>query len=251
MDQKHVVITGASVGIGAACARLFSANGARVTLLARRIDKLKSLQEELGPSVSVHSLDLTQKSAVLKTLEAIQEKASIDVLINNAGAAYSLDPAHKANLEDWEACVALNISGLLYATYAVLPEMVKRNQGHIINLGSIAAHYPYPGGNVYGATKSFVHQFTLNLRADLLGSAVRVSCIEPGMVGGTEFSEVRFKGDLEKAQKVYAQTTPLQPEDIAQTIFFCTNVPPHVNINTLEVMPVMQAFSSTAVYRHT
>lgn len=245
-SEKHIVITGASAGIGLAAARLFAKKGHTVTALARRLKPLEALSKEFPGLIFPFSLDVSDKEAVQKTFLNI---TNIDVLINNAGAAFGLDLAQTAKIEDWEKCVDINIKGLLHCTHRVLPEMVKKNAGHIINLGSVAGLYPYPGGNVYGATKAFVHQFSLNLRADLLGTAVRVSCIEPGLVGGTEFSEVRFKGDKQRARKVYEKTTPLTPEDIAETIFFCVNAPSHVNINHLEVMPVMQAFNPLAVYR--
>ncbi len=248
MAQKHVVITGASAGIGLETARLFAKKGYRVTALARRLKPLEDLQKEFPDHIFPFSLDVSDKEAVIKTFSLIK-KHPIDVLINNAGAAFGLEPAYKAQIEDWERCVDINIKGLLYCTHSVLPEMVERNSGHILNLGSIAGSYPYPGGNVYGGTKAFVHQFSLNLRADLLGSAVRVSCIEPGLVGKTEFSNVRFKGDTARASSLYDKTTPLLPEDIAETLFFCVSAPPHVNVNYIELMPVMQAFNPLAVHR--
>ncbi len=251
MDKKHVVITGASAGIGLKTAHIFAQNGYRITLIARRVDKLEAVKKELSGDVSLFSLDVTDSDAVDTTFQKIQENGPIDILVNNAGAAFGLDLAHEASLDDWEKCIDLNIKGLLYCTHGVLPSMVKLNKGHIINLGSIAATYPYPGGNVYGATKAFLHQFSLNLKADLLGTAVRVSCIEPGLVGGTEFSTVRFKGDKKKASTVYEKTNPLLPENIAEIIFFCASAPSHVNINSIEIMPVMQAFNPLAVHRST
>ncbi len=245
--QKHIVITGASAGIGLATARLFAKKGHLITALARRIGPLEALSKEFPGLISPFSLDISDKAAVQKMFANI--KSPIDVLVNNAGAAFGLDLAQEAKIEDWEKCVDVNIKGLLYCTHSVLPAMVKQKAGHIINLGSVAGSYSYPGGNVYGATKAFVHQFSLNLRADLLGTAIRVSCLEPGLVGGTEFSEVRFKGDHERAHKVYEKTVPLTAEDIAESIFFCVNAPSHVNINNLEIMPVMQAFNPLAVYR--
>lgn len=152
-------------------------------------------------------------------------------------------------MDDWEQCIAINVNGMTYCTHAVLPSMVRRNRGHIINLGSIAGSYPYPGGSVYCGVKAFAHQFSLSLRADLLGTQVRVTCIEPGLLGGTEFSITRFHGDKEKAKKVYEGTTPLQPEDVAKVVQFCIALPVHVNINTIELMPVSQAFASLAVHR--
>ena len=178
-----------------------------------------------------------------------QEWQQIDALINNAGLALGLEPAHQVNFDDWLTMIQTNIIGLTYLTRQILPQMVERNHGHIINLGSIAGTYPYPGGNVYGATKAFVKQFSLNLRADLAGTAIRVSNIEPGLCGGTEFSNVRFKGDDEKAASVYKNTRPIQPEDIANTILWVYQQPPHVNINRVEIMPVVQSFSALNVVR--
>jgi 3-hydroxy acid dehydrogenase / malonic semialdehyde reductase len=249
MSKKHIVITGGSIGIGLETARLFSKNGYRITLIARREEKLNEAREEISDQISIFPIDITNLSAVETTFYKILEKGPIDILVNNAGAAFGLDLAQEADLADWEKCIDLNIKGLLYCTQKVLPAMVERNSGHIINIGSVAATYPYPGGNVYGATKAFLHQFSLNLRADLLGTAVRVTCIEPGLVGGTEFSTVRFKGDEARASSVYAKTEPLLPENIAETIYFCANVPSNVNINSIELMPVMQAFNPLAVHR--
>lgn len=252
MTQKNVVITGASAGIGAATARRFSKEKSHLILLARRKDKLETLRQELKNSeVSLFELDVTSRSSVENVFAQIEKEiGSVDILVNNAGGAFGLDRAHEASLDDWEKNVDVNIKGLLYCTHSALPGMVKRNQGHIINVGSVAGTYPYPGGNVYGGTKAFVHQFSLNLRADLLGTFVRVSCVEPGLVGSTEFSLVRFHGDETRAKKVYEKTQPLQPEDIAEVIYFCSSVPSHVNINTLELMPVGQAFSPLTVYKN-
>jgi 3-hydroxy acid dehydrogenase/malonic semialdehyde reductase len=169
---------------------------------------------------------------------------------NNAGLAIGVSPAYECKQEDWDRVVDTNIKGLLYCTGAVLPSMVERNFGQIINMGSIAGSYPYPGANVYGGTKAFVHQFSLNLRADLLGKNIRVNCIEPGIVGGSEFSSVRFSGDAERAQKVYSGMQPLTPEDVAEIVYFCHALPPHVNINSLELMPISQASTNLAIYRN-
>lgn len=191
--------------------------------------------------------NLTQISTALSQLpEDFQE---IDLLVNNAGLALGLEPAHQANFEDWLTMINTNIVGLTYLTRQILPQMVARKLGHIINLGSIAGTYPYPGGNVYGATKAFVEQFSLNLRADLAGTNVRVTNVEPGLCGGTEFSNVRFKGDDEKAASVYANVQPIQPIDIANTILWIYQQPPHVNINRIEIMPVAQSFSALNVVR--
>lgn len=249
--SKNVVITGASAGIGAAVARRFAKEGHQVILLARRLDKLEALREEIREKKAIaFELDVTARPAVEKTFARIEKEVGpIDVLVNNAGAAFGLDPAQKAHFEEWEKCIDLNIKGLISCAQSVLAGMVKRNRGDIINLGSVAGLYPYPGGNIYCGTKAFVRQFSLCLRADLLGTRVRVSCIEPGLVGGTEFSDVRFHGDKAKAASTYAKTEPLQPEDVAEVIYFCTSLPSHVNVNALELMPVMQAFAPLAVHR--
>ncbi len=241
-----VVVTGASSGIGAATARRFAKEGHSLVLLARRKDKLIALRDELNGRATIFELDVIKQILVEKVFKEI---GLVDVLVNNAGGAFGLDRAQDANLKEWEQCIEVNINGLIYCTHSVLPGMVKRNQGHIINLGSTAGTYPYPGGNVYCGAKAFVEQFSLSLRADLLGTQVRVSCIEPGLTGGTEFSNVRFRGDESKIKNVYEKTEPLKPEDIAEVIYFCATLPPHVNINTVEMMPVLQAFSPLAVFK--
>lgn len=249
---KNVLITGASAGIGAATARLLAQSGFYTILIARRKEKLGILQKELGKkSSAIYELDIVSRSRVEKIFSQIEEEVGpIDVLVNNAGASFGLEHVYEANLEDWERAIDLNIKGLIYCTHAVISGMRKRDRGHIINLGSVAGSYPYPGGNVYCGTKAFVHQFSLGIRADLLGTAVRVSCIEPGLVEGTEFSIVRFRGDVAKAKRVYEKTKALTPEDIAQVIHFCITLPDHVNINTVELMPIAQAFSPLAVHRN-
>lgn len=251
MATKNIVITGASVGIGAAIARCFAKEDYHLVLLARRESKLEALRQELGPGkATIFALDVTVRSEVEETFARIEkDRGAIDILVNNAGGAFGLDRAQEASLDDWEKCINVNIKGLIFCTHCTLPGMVKRRRGHLINMGSVAAHYPYPGGNVYCASKAFVHQFSLNLRADLLGTEVRVSCIEPGLTGGTEFSNVRFGGDAAKASQVYEKTRPLQPEDIAEAVHFCATVPSHVNINTLELMPTVQAFSPLVINR--
>lgn len=242
-----IFITGASAGIGAATARRFAREGHELILAARRKDKLESLRKEIGKKVHVLELDVTSRSAVE---EAFKKAGPVDVLINNAGLAIGLDKAQESNLDDWEMTIEVNINGLLYCTHAVLPGMVQRNRGHIVNLGSVAGTYPYPGGNIYCATKAFVHQFSLCLRSDLLGTNVRVSCIEPGLVGDTEFSKIRFRGNVDKAKAPYEKTHPLTPEDVAEAIAFCVNAPPHMNINTIEMMPVCQAFAPFTINRN-
>ncbi len=245
-----VLVTGASSGFGAAIARIFARAGHRVIAAARRTHLLQSLADELGPTLLPITLDLRQPDAIAKLPETLPaDFAEVDVLINNAGLALGLEPAHQAHLEDWQTMIDTNISGLVHITHAFLPGMVQRNRGHIINLGSIAGNYPYPGGNIYGASKAFVRQLSLNLRADLAGTALRVTNIEPGLCGGTEFSQVRFKGDAEKASVPYQGTQPLTAEDIAETIYWATTRPAHVNINTLELMPVSQSFAPFHVHR--
>lgn len=251
MAGQTIFITGASAGFGAACARIFAVNGNRLVLAARRLGPLQTLQDELSGRAEVHvlQLDLRDRRAVEAAIASLPERfREVDVLVNNAGLALGLGPAHQVDLDDWEVMVDTNIKGLMYCTRLILPGMVERNRGHIVNISSTAASWPYPGGNVYGGTKAFVVQFSRNLRADLLGSKVRVSCIQPGMAE-TEFSDVRFKGDQEKAAKVYEGTEPLSAQDVAETIAWVVNRPPHVNINSLEVMCVDQAWGPLAVHR--
>lgn len=246
-----VVVTGASSGIGAATAGRYVKAGYRVAALARRFDRLEQLRDDLGENWIIPiQLDVRVLQDVERVILQIEnEIGPIEILVNNAGGAFGLDLAQEAKLEDWEQCIDVNINGLVYCTRFVLPFMVKRNRGHVINVGSVAATYPYPGGNVYGGAKAFVRQFSLNLRSDLFGTQVRVSCIEPGLTGGTEFSLVRFHGDAEQAAAVYANTEPLIAEDVADTIFYCSSAPAHVNINTIELMPTCQAFNRLAVNR--
>lgn len=245
-----VFVTGASAGFGAAIARRFIADGARVVATARRFERLQALREELGPGLLPLELDVCDATAVARVVAALPaEFAEVDVLVNNAGLALGLEPGHKAELADWELMVDTNIKGLMYCTRALLPGMVARNRGHVINLGSTAGEWPYPGGNVYGGTKAFVRQFSLNLKADLIGTGVRVSEIEPGL-SESEFSLVRFGGDAAKAKAVYAGTSPLTPEDIAETVHWVVSRPAHVNINTISMMPTCQAFAPLAVKRN-
>jgi 3-hydroxy acid dehydrogenase/malonic semialdehyde reductase len=249
-----VLVTGASAGFGAAIARRFAQDGARLVLTARRIERLKSLQDELGGPARAHAvaLDVRDRVAVERAVAGLpKDFAGVDVLVNNAGLALGLEPAQRASLDDWEGMVDTNCKGVMYCTRALLPGMIERGRGHVITLGSIAGTYPYPGGNVYCATKAFTHQFSLALRADLLGTPVRVTSVEPGMCGGTEFSEIRFHGDKAKAAAVYAGTKPIMPEDIAETVHWIATLPAHVNINTIEMMPVCQAFGPLPVSRAT
>ncbi|EOD64731.1 SDR family oxidoreductase [Amycolatopsis vancoresmycina] len=250
MTQQTVFVTGASAGFGDAIARRFAAEGARVIAVARSADKLEKLAGELGDAVLPVTLDVSDPEAVRETIATLPaEWKQVDVLVNNAGLAKGLEPAHKADLADWDEMIATNVRGLAHVTRALLPGMVERGRGHVINIGSIAGTYPYPGGNVYGATKAFVHQFSLNLRSDLHGTGVRVTNVEPGMVGGTDFSKVRFDGDQAKADKVYEGTTPLTADDVAESVLWAANQPAHVNINVIELMPVVQSFSALQIYR--
>ncbi|TQF14651.1 SDR family NAD(P)-dependent oxidoreductase [Myxococcus llanfairpwllgwyngyllgogerychwyrndrobwllllantysiliogogogochensis] len=246
----NVLVTGATAGFGLAIARRFIQEGARVIATGRRTELLEKLRAELGERLLPVTLDVTEREAMARVLGALPaDFAEVDVLVNNAGLALGLEAAQSAHLDDWEVMVDTNVKGLMYCTHAVLPGLVARNRGHIINMGSVAADYPYPGGNVYGATKAFVQQFSLNLRADLLGTAVRVTDIEPGLVGGTEFSNIRFKGDAARAAAPYANTQPLTPEDIADAVHWVVSRPAHVNINVMSLMPVTQAFGPLAVKR--
>lgn len=248
----NVFVTGASAGFGAAIARRFAADGAKLVIAGRRADRLAGLQKEIGRATMVHvlTLDVRDREAVAKAIAGLpSEFAEIDLLVNNAGLALGLEPAQRANLDDWDQMVDTNIKGLMYMTRAVLPGMVARDRGHIVNIGSTAGAWPYPGGNAYGGTKAFVRQFSLNLRADLIGTRVRVTDIAPGLAGGTEFSQVRFHGDEEKAGKVYAGTEPLTAEDVADAVHWVATRPAHVNVNSVELMPVFQAFGPLSVYR--
>ena len=246
-----VLVTGATSGIGAACAERFAAAGARLVLCARRSERLDEISGELGRRVPVHAvtLDVRDRDAVEAAVAGLpRDFAAVDVLVNTAGLALGLSPAQEASLDDWDTMIDTNCRGLVTCTRALLPGMVKRNRGHVVNIGSIAGTYPYPGGNTYGATKAFVHQFSQNLKADLLGTNVRVTNVEPGMVE-TEFSLVRL-GDAARAKQVYAGMKPLGGDDIADVVLWCVTRPAHVNINTVEVMPVAQAFGPLAVKRN-
>jgi len=252
--EHTVLVTGATAGFGEATARRFLAQGHKVIALGRRTERLEALKASLPADQQKKLLTLAVDvcdSAKIDHLAAAlpAEFAKVSVLVNNAGLALGLEPAHQAVLYDWDRMIDTNIKGLVHMTRAILPGMVERKRGHVINLGSVAANYPYPGGNVYGGTKAFVKQFSLNLRADLLGTPVRVTCVEPGMCAGTEFSNVRFKGDDGKAESVYSGVQALSADDIAETIFWSATLPSHMNINVLEVMPVQQASAPFSVHR--
>lgn len=248
--QQIVLVTGATSGFGAAFARRFVKDGHKVIATGRRAERLEGLASELGDSLLARPIDVTDSAAVSGFVDSLPEAwRAIDVLINNAGLALGLSPAWDADLAQWDTMVATNITGLMHVTRAILPGMVERNRGTIINLGSVAGTYPYPGGHVYGGTKAFVAQFSLNLRADLVGKNIRVTSIEPGMVGGSEFSQVRFGGDAAKAKAVYEGITPLSPEDIAETAAWIAGLPAHMNVNRIELMPTCQASAAFAVKR--
>jgi 3-hydroxy acid dehydrogenase/malonic semialdehyde reductase len=248
--QQTILVTGATAGFGAAFARRFVKDGHRVIATGRRVERLEDLAKELGEALLAVPLDVTDAKAVAGFVDALPaDWREIDVLVNNAGLALGLSPAWDADLAAWDQMVATNISGLIHVTRAILPGMVARNRGTILNLGSVAGTYPYPGGHVYGATKAFVEQFSLNLRADLVGKNIRVTSIEPGLVGGSEFSKVRFDGDEKKAADVYKGTTPLSPEDIAETASWIIGLPAHMNINRIEMMPTCQANAAFAIKR--
>lgn len=237
-----ILVTGATAGFGAAMARRFVRDGHRVIAAARRTDRLQALRAELGEAVLPLPLDVTNAEAIAALPGSLPaDWRGVDVLVNNAGLALGLDPAQKAKAADWDRMVAVNVSGVIRMTNALLPAMVERNRGHIVNLSSTAAIYPYPGGHVYGASKAFVTQFSLNLRADLVGTNVRVTDLEPGLVGGTEFSVTRFGGDAARAASVYAGTTPLSADDIAEAAAWVISLPAHMNINRMEIMPTCQA----------
>ncbi len=245
-----VFVTGATSGFGQATARRFAKDGAKVVGTGRRKDRLEELRKELGRGFLPLNFDVGVRKQVEQAIATLPpEFAEVDVLVNNAGGAIGLDPAQSAELDDWDQMIDANVKGLVYCTRLLLPGMVQRNRGHIVNLGSVAAEFPYPGGNVYGATKAFVHQFSYNLRSDVLGTAVRVTDIQPGLCK-TEFSEVRFKGDKKRAESVYEGTVPLNADDIADAIHWVATRPPHVNINAIQLMPVCQAFAPLAVKKN-
>lgn len=248
--SRIAFVTGATAGFGAAIARRLVRDGWRVIAAARRQEKLDALARDLGPALLPLRLDVTDPAAVDALPASLPaEWRAVEALVNNAGLALGLGPAAEADIADWDRMVATNVTGLMHMTRALLPGMVARNRGHVVNLGSIAATYPYPGGHVYGATKAFVKQFSLNLRADLVGLQVRVTDIEPGLCGGTEFSSVRFGGDTERAAAMYAGTTPLTAEDIAESVAWVLHLPDHVNINRIEMMPTCQASAPLTVKR--
>ena len=244
----NVLITGASAGFGQALAEKLVAQGHRVIGCARRLEKLNAIADHLGELFLPVMMDVSDTKAIAKTLADLPaDFREIDVLVNNAGLALGTEPAQNADLSDWMQMVDTNIKGLMAVTHAVLPAMTARDSGYIINVGSIAGSWPYFGGNVYGATKAFVKQFRLNLRADLVGTQIRVTNLEPGNVAGTEFSNVRYHGDGDKAAKVYDGFKTMTGEDIGDILLWLIESPANINVNRLEVMPVAQTFNGLTI----
>jgi 3-hydroxy acid dehydrogenase/malonic semialdehyde reductase len=253
LKNQIVCITGASSGIGAACAELFAQHGAKLLLIARRQERLqtyaKTLQQQ-GTEVHLLTLDVRHAQEVQQAFAELPAAwQNIEILINNAGLAAGINKFPQADIADWEVMIDTNVKGLLYITRAIVPGMVARKNGHIVNIGSIAGHEVYPGGSVYCATKHAVAAITKGLRQDLLGTGVRVSTVDPGMVH-TEFSQVRFKGDAARAAAVYADMTPLTAEDIAEAVYYCVSRPAHVNIAEMLILPTDQA-AAQMVHRAT
>ncbi len=247
LQDQIVLITGASSGIGAAMARIFAQAGAKLILAARRQERLEQLADELSKEFAnpthILPLDVSDRTAVESAISSLPaEWSSIDIVINNAGLSRGLDKLYEGSFSDWEEMIDTNIKGLLYFTRAIVPGMVSRGRGHVVNLGSIAGHQTYPNGNVYCATKAAVRVISEGLKQDLLGTPVRVTSVDPGLVE-TEFSQVRFHGDTERAKKAYQGLTPLTPNDVADVVFFCVTRPPHVNISEVLLMPTDQAGS--------
>lgn len=248
MKITTALVTGATAGFGLAICKKLIAAGYKVIGTGRRADRLAEIHSQLGNNFLPLAFDIRDEQATINALNTLPEGwQAVDLLVNNAGLALGLEPAHKADLQDWYQMIDTNIKGLVTITRLVLPNMVARNHGQIINLSSIAGTYPYAGSNVYGGTKAFVTQFSLNLRADLAGTKIRVSNVEPGLCGGTEFSNVRFYGDDERAAKVYENVQSVQSEDIANIVLWLHQQPEHVNINRIEVMPTAQSFAGMSV----
>lgn len=248
---KTIVISGATSGFGRSCAERFAEEGWKLVLIGRRAKRLEEMWKELSVKTDILTitLDVQDRGKVFETFESLPvDFSKIDVLVNNAGLAMGLAPAFKADINDWDTMIDTNIKGLVYCTRALLPGMVKRNAGQIINIGSISGNWPYPGGNVYGATKAFVQQFSRNLRADLHGTKIRVTNLEPG-IAETEFSIVRFKGDEERADKVYKDIQALKAGDISDIVWWIANTPEHINVNQIEVMPTCQTWGPLKIHR--
>ncbi|CDG33231.1 3-hydroxypropionate dehydrogenase [Parasaccharibacter apium] len=248
-QPQTILVTGATSGFGRSIATRLVREGHRVIATGRRSKRLSNLHETLGTSLLPLTLDMSDRDALRALPETLPEGwRHVDVLINNAGLALGVTPAQDSSVDDWETMIDTNISGLVEITHALLPGMIERERGYILSIGSTAGHYAYRGGNVYGATKAFVSQFMKNLRTDLLGTPLRVTTIEPGLVGGSEFSNVRLRDDA-KARAVYENTTPLMPADIAETVSWLIGLPAHMNVNHLEIMPVCQASGGLAVMK--
>lgn len=251
MMTRIALVTGATAGFGNAICRTLLNAGYSVIGTGRRSERLAQLQQEYGKHFFPLTFDISDRHAAENALKTLPPQwQAIDLLVNNAGLALGLESADKVNLDDWNKMIDTNVKGLVTMTRLVLPQMVARNQEHIINFGSITGTYPYPGGNVYGGTKAFVKQFSLNLRADLAGTNIRVSNVEPGLCGGTEFSNVRFKGDNVRAEKLYENVQYVTPQDIANIVLWLNQQPEHVNINRIEVMPTAQTFAPLNVARN-
>jgi 3-hydroxy acid dehydrogenase/malonic semialdehyde reductase len=248
-QDMTVFITGATAGFGIEAARRFVRGGARVIATGRRQERLDALKKELGDACHVARLDVTDYDAVKACVDSLPSPFNeISVLINNAGLALGLGPAHKANMDEWRQMLDTNVNGVVHCTHVILPGMVARNRGHIINVGSVGGRKPNPGSNIYGATKAFVHLFSKNLRAEVLGSDVRVTCLEPG-IAESEFNLVRYEGDKEKADAGYKGLQPITSSEIAEVMFYCVSLPDHININVYQLMPVMQADSGWQIHR--
>jgi 3-hydroxy acid dehydrogenase / malonic semialdehyde reductase len=249
--NKTVFITGATSGFGRACAEKFADSEWSLILVGRRRDRLKEIEKKLCKKTNVHtiSLDIRDSNAVQQEIRNLPDPfGKVDVLLNNAGLALGMEPAYASNIEDWDTIIDTNIKGLVYCTRCLLPQMVDRNAGHIVNIGSIAGQWPYPNINTYGASKAFVRQFSFNLRADLFGTKVRVSLIEPGMAD-SEFALVRLKGDQQKAKQLLQNAEVLKPADIAEVVFWTVSLPDHVNINSIQVMPTSQTWGPFKIHR--
>jgi 3-hydroxy acid dehydrogenase/malonic semialdehyde reductase len=246
LKGKRVLITGASAGIGEACARHFAAQGSNLLLSARRLERVdaiaKELAEEHGIEAHAHALDVTDRDAVDAYVDGLVSQGLVpDILINNAGKAKGLDKLHEGSVDHWDEMIDTNIKGLLYVTRAVLPHMVERDSGHVINIGSIAGRWVYPKGAVYNATKFAVRALSEAMNIDLLGTKIRVSSVDPGLAE-TEFSEVRFDGDVDRAKSVYSDTVPLTADDVADACVYVANAPEHVDIFNLVMMPTVQRY---------
>lgn len=244
-----VFITGATAGFGEAFTRRFIAAGHTVIGTGRRAEKLEALHNEFGEQFYPLAFDVCDATVVSSAISSLPKSLQkIDILINNAGLALGINPAQTADLTDWQTMINTNVTGTVNVTHAILPLMIAQQSGLIINLGSTAGNWPYFGGNVYGASKAFIKQFSQNLRVDLHGTGIRVTNIEPGLVGGTEFSNVRFKGDDAKAAQMYKDKAPLMAEDIAETVFWVASCPAHMNINSIELMPTTQSPAGLQVF---